>query len=243
MTAYILSQPEGDLIITVLVYEKRFQHRDGWYGDDYGKKYYYENNEICTGLKNIHGKIYLFDENGVMQSGWQIADNKRYYFETDSESRLAPAYTGGIKKIGSYYYLFDKTGVMQKSGVKKASNGDKYYLMNSGRAYTKKWYKKSGKWYYFGKYGKMVSSIVLKIDSYYYLFDENGVMQKSGVKKDHNGNKYYLRKSGKAYTKKWYKKSGKWYYFGKYGEMVTSCHLKIGKKTYKFDKKGVCKNP
>ena len=40
-----------------------------------------------------------------------------------------------------------------------------------------------------------------------------------------------------------YKKSGKWYYFGKYGEMVTSCHLKIGKKTYKFDKKGVCKNP
>jgi len=64
---------------------------------------------------------------------------------------------------------------MQKSGWKKDSKGNTYYLKSSGVAYTKKWNKKSGKWYYFGSNGKMVKGKSLKIGKKTYKFKSNGV--------------------------------------------------------------------
>jgi len=44
-------------------------------------------------------------------------------------------------------------------------------------------------------------------------------------------------------TTGWLKLGGKWYYFNSSGAMLANCSQKIGKKTYKFDKSGVCLNP
>jgi CubicO group peptidase (beta-lactamase class C family) len=56
-----------------------------------------------------------------------------------------------------------------------------------------------------------------------------------------------LKKNGKVKEKlknsDFVKLSGKWYYLNSSGVMLANCSQKIGSKTYKFDKSGVCLNP
>ena len=53
----------------------------------------------------------------------------------------------------------------------------------------------------------------------------------------------YVYYSSHKLVKGWKKINKKWYYFGSDGFMLANTSKKIGKKTYKFDKNGVCKNP
>gem|GEM_PF-1769176 len=149
-------------------------------------------------------------------TGWKYDSKgkKKYYYKDGSKVK-------GLQKIGSKKYYFDKSTGKIVSGWKTISK-KKYYFSKTSFAATT-----GGK----------------KIGKYYYLFSTSGVMQKSGWKSDSKGNTYYLKKDGKAYTKKWAKKKGKWYYFGSNGKMVKGKSLKIGKKTYKFKSNGICKNP
>ena len=149
-------------------------------------------------------------------TGWKYDSKgkKKYYYKDGVKVK-------GLQTIGSKKYFFDKSTCKIVTGWKTISK-KKYYFNKTTCAATV-----NGK----------------KIGKYYYLFNKSGVMLKSGLKDDTKGNTYYLKKDGKAYTKKWYKKSGKWYYFGSNGKMVKGKSLKIGKKTYKFNSKGVCKNP
>ena len=166
-----------------------------------------------------------YNETAVMQfqivakenfTGWKYDSKgkKKYYYKDGSKVK-------GLQKIGSKRYYFDKSTGKIVSGWKTVSK-KKYYFSKTSFAATT-----GGK----------------KIGKYYYLFSTSGVMQKSGWKSDSKGNTYYLKKDGKAYTKKWAKKKGKWYYFGSNGKMVKGRSLKIGKKTYKFKSNGICKNP
>ena len=139
---------------------------------------------------------------------------------------------------GSVYYF--KNGEMVK-GLKTIS-GKRYYFSKKTGKMLKGWREIKGKKYYFNKTTGAAAVDGKKISGKYYLFSSKGVMQKFGWKDDSKGNTYYLKKSGVAYTKKWAKKKGKWYYFGSNGKMVKGSSLKIGKKTYKFNSKGVCKN-
>ena len=168
--------------------------------------------------KKSSGKLYYLDSKGNTTKGWKVIDDNKYYFDS-------------------------KSGVMATSW--KTIGGKRYYFNKTTGVVTTGWKTISKKKYYFdpAKDGAAVKGVAKKIKGYYYLFDSKGVMQKSGVKKDSKGNSYYLKSTGKAYTKKWYKKSGKWYYFGSNGKMVKGKSLKIGKKTYKFKASGVCKNP
>jgi len=149
-------------------------------------------------------------------TGWRYDSKgkKKYYYKDGVKVK-------GLQTIGGKKYFFDKTTCKIVTGWKTISK-KKYYFNKSTCAATV-----NGK----------------KIGKYYYLFNKSGVMQKSGWKDDTKGNTYYLKKDGKAYTKKWAKKKGKWYYFGSNGKMVKGKSLKIGKKTYKFKSNGVCKNP
>ena len=149
-------------------------------------------------------------------TGWKYDSKgkKKYYYKDGVKVK-------GLQKIGGKRYYFDKT-------TKKIVTG---------------WKTISKKKYYFNKTTCAATVNGKKIGKYYYLFSTSGVMQKSGWKDDAKGNTYYLKKDGKAYTKKWAKKKGKWYYFGSNGKMVKGKSLKIGKKTYKFKANGVCKNP
>ena len=58
------------------------------------------NNVAVTGLKEIDGKTYFFDESGVMQTGWKEVDGVRRYFASSG------AMATGWLKDGDSWYLF-----------------------------------------------------------------------------------------------------------------------------------------
>lgn len=191
----------------------------GWYKDSDGDWYYYlPNGKEATGWQQINGKWYYFDEWGTMVTGWQ--------------------------QINGVDYLFTASGAMF-TGWYKDSYGLWYYYLPSGREATG-WQKIGGKWYYFNtKTCEMYcDSRPLTIAKKGYIFDGNGAMlgEAGGWVKGRNGHKYYAEKGG-SLVKGWKKISGKWYYFDTSGyNMYRSGTYKINKKSYKFDKNGVCKN-
>jgi len=228
-----------------------------------GNKYYVDGNgNKLRGTKKIDGSYYYLDhETGCLKTGWIVFESDgRYYADKNGVIQNYAQYGGWFKAGSKWYFAYyaqgvecDKilelNGVLYKLGPKGAretgwytdSNGKKYYFTSKGAA--KGWKEIDKKWYYFKKTTCTMVTGVKKLSGKYYLFSKKGVMLKSGWKDDAKGNTYYLRKDGSAYTKKWTKKSGKWYYFGSNGKMVKGTSLKIGKKTYKFDSKGICKNP
>lgn len=129
-----------------------------------------------------------------------------------------------------------------------------YYYNSNGERQTSKWIKSGAKWYYVDQTGAMQTSKWVKISTKYYYFDKSGVMQTSKW----IGSRYYVKADGSMATSeivdngryyvdgkgiwvkdtKWLKLSGKWYYL-KTGTVQTSKWLKIGNKSYYFDKKGV----
>lgn len=129
-----------------------------------------------------------------------------------------------------------------------------YYYNSNGELQTSKWIKSGAKWYYVDQTGAMQTSKWVKISTKYYYFDKSGVMQTSKW----IGSRYYVKADGSMATSeivdngryyvdgkgiwvkdtKWLKLSGKWYYL-KTGTVQTSKWLKIGNKSYYFDKKGV----
>lgn len=129
-----------------------------------------------------------------------------------------------------------------------------YYYNSNGELQTSKWIKSGAKWYYVDQTGAMQTSKWVKISTKYYYFDKSGVMQTSKW----IGSRYYVKADGSMATSeivdngryyvdgkgiwvkdtKWLKLSGKWYYLKK-GTVQTSKWLKIGNKSYYFDKKGV----
>ena len=213
--------------------------------DDY---YRYERGDAPSSILIVpHNPETIVYTNKATIKGWyQIGDNWVYY-------RDGEMVWGGWKKIDKKYYYFDMSGIMEsKTFLTVGQKG--YYLSKSGARVTGWKELKSpndGKkhWYYFNSKG--VSQIGwTKIDKKYYYFEQEindegeeecyGVMVTGFYEID--GKDYYFSKSG-AMATGWKKISKKWYYFKKSGVMAKNEKIKIGKKTYKFNGKGVCTNP
>ena len=183
-------------------------------------------------VKSVSGVTWKSSDTSVVS----ITDNKTFKAEGLGECTLTASFKFGSKT----YKLKTSVKVILKGWIKE--DGKRYYYDKNGNM-VKGWKQISSKWYYFSKTTGAAVTGVKKLGGKYYLFSSKGVMQKSGWKTDAEGNTYYLKSSGEAYTAKWVKKSGEWYYFGSDGKMVKDTSLKIGKKTYKFREDGSCKNP
>ena len=93
--------------------------KDQWVQEEAGWKYYANNKEV-TGWKQIEGKWYFFNAEGVSQKWW-VQDN------------------------GTWYYL-NGSGEMQTGWLQ--DNGTWYYLEGSGALKVSQWFEVNGKWYY-----------------------------------------------------------------------------------------------
>ena len=212
------------------------------------KCYRYERTDTPSSLLIVpHDPDPIIYTNKATIKGWyQIGDNKVYY--RDGEM----LWGGSWRKIDKKYYMFDMSGLLlKKTFLTVGQKG--YYLSKSGARVTGWKELKSandGKkhWYYFNSKG--VSQIGwTKIDKKKYYFEQEindeGYEEYYGVRVtgfyDIDGKDYYFNKSGAMVTG-WKKISKKWYYFKKSGVMAKNEKIKIGKKTYKFNSKGVCTN-
>ena len=109
--------------------------KDQWVQEEAGWKYYANNKEV-TGWKQIEGKWYFFNAEGVSQKWW-VQDN------------------------GTWYYL-NGSGEMQTGWLQ--DNGTWYYLEASGAMKASQWFEVDGKWYYVDATGAL--AVNTTVDGY-----------------------------------------------------------------------------
>ena len=122
--------------------------RNGWVKTEMGWMYN-ESGKPVTGWKQIDGKWYYFEANGVMQTGWKQIGDKWYYFHTDGAMRT------DWKQIGGKWYYFHTDGAMRTG-----------------------WKQIGDKWHYLHEDGHMAKSEKIQgEDGRVYVIDENGVFK------------------------------------------------------------------
>ena len=128
----------------------------GWQQIDGSWYYFKENGDMATGVADINGVKYCFDEDGVMLTGWQQIDGKWYYFGDDGAAK------SGSQSIDGKQYYFGEDGAMLTGW--QQIDGKWYYILDSGELSTG-WKEIEGKWYYFASNGEMKTDQY--IDGYY----------------------------------------------------------------------------
>ena len=241
----------------------------GW--QKINKKWYYFQEDITDGracfmysdgIYDIGDKMYCFNSNGVMQTGWINMGGYTYYAGSDGA-----LYTGwkkmnkkwfyffrggdmatGREVINGELYYFGSDGVMVSESWIKDDNKT-YYFTASGKA-AKGWTKISGSWYYFeGKTDILNISLNMvtglkEINGDFYLFDDSGKMQADKWKLDPDEcDWWYFGSNGKA-ANGWKKIDNKWYYFRRISDtkpcyMVSNETIWIKGSLYSFDNDGV----
>ena len=218
-----------------------------------GRAYYYgADGSAVIWTQRIDGKIYYFNGQHQMHTGWLTwnADSRKSYFNLGSDGK-APALTGWQQLSGKWYYFdpatgkslrwgqkikgsdgeehffyFDGASVMQEGWVTWNADGRKsYFSYGSGRAKTG-WQQLGGKWYYFDPATGKSLRWGQRIGGNFFYFDGASVMQEGWVTWSADGTKsYFSYGSGRARTG-WQQLSGKWYYF----DPATGKSLRWGQK-------------
>ena len=191
----------------------------GWWwkitGGDYAK------NETLT----LDGRVYRFDQNGYMLTGWVYWDGAWRY-----HNGAGAQVTGWVNLGGSWFYLTPETGAMA-TGWQMV--GDKWFFFASNGVMKTGWLYTSGAWYYLDPSGSMHTGW-LQMGSNWYLMGDSGAMTIGW--KPIGGTWYYFDASGRMVTG-WQQIGGVWYYFGTGGDMYTGGHW-IGWRWYTFSSGG-----
>lgn len=178
-------------------------------------------------MLEIDGKVYSFNTNGWMQTGWVKWDGSWYYFASSG------AMVHGWQKSGSSWYYLDPTSGKMLNGWLEIG-GKRYWLASSGVMATG-WKQISGEWYYFASSGVMATGWKKDGSSWYYLDPKSGQMATGWH--DIGGKRYLFANSG-AMATGWKQISSKWYWFDSSGAMATGWKT-IGSKRYWFNAVGV----
>ena len=169
------------------------QIQNGWLkvGNDW---LYYVDGVEQTGLQEINGVRYYFNQHGIMQIGWQTVNNVRYYFyesgkmATNTEidgwsidangvaTKIEVVLNGWQKIDGDWYYYVNN---VKQTGWLTLGN-DKYYLKADGKMMSDEWLTKNNKIYYFAANGLMKKGWIEWRHQWYYT-NQNGEMLTSGT--------------------------------------------------------------
>lgn len=197
-----------DLVITA-----KWKPKDGWKQTDDGM-IYYENGKKVTDWKEIDGKYYYFNENGIMLTDqwigdyyvdkngvwlenyrpaqWMITNGRWWYREVDGSYP-----TSQWKEISNIWYYFDASGYCVTGW--NYINGAWYYMDASGAMCTG-WVSVGGRWYYLNNSGAMETGWNY-IDGVWYYMDASGVMCTGWIST--GGYWYYMNSNGAMATSQW----------------------------------------
>ena len=136
----------------------------GWHTAEDGTYYIVRSTrERAVGLKQIDSASYLFDDKGIMQTGWQTYDGYTYYFD-----KSGVMLKGVVEIDGEEYYLSDESGIF-KVGLHDF-NGDEYYFNDHG--FPDIGFNTDGD-YYYDDTGKRITGLC-EINGIKYYFFESG---------------------------------------------------------------------
>ena len=174
----------------------------GWLKE--GGKWYYLDDYyafMATGVTNVRGVMYLFNESGVMNtsSGWKKIYGSYYYANSNGTLK-----TGWLKDNGKWYYL-DSNGMMATYGY--TINGVTYYFGKDGAMRT------GWQYLYFNNFYR----------NYYLYFGKDGAMR-TGWQTINGVTYYFIESSNDAprgtMATGWWRINGVWYYFDSDGEFI-----------------------
>lgn len=155
--------------------------------------HYYKDGKTAKGRWTIHGKIYIFNKNGVMlKSTWYTTKKgNKYYLKKDGTAAV------GKTKIKGKTYIFTKGGRMKKGLCIDPLTGKKYYTGTKSGVVKTGWKTvKKGTRMYFGKNGAAYIG-KHKIKNTWYYFKSNGAVYTGKFK---IGNcLYYANSKGAIY--------------------------------------------
>ena len=218
-------------------------YKTGEYKID-GIYYKFKDCKLQTGIQLVKKEWHYYNPtNGVISKDrWIKSDNDWWYFDTNGNAVNGIQYIKGTVYVFKSYKLQTGLQTITKSQSSKYA-GVYYYYASKGTA-AKGWTKLGNIWYYFDKTGKAYTNGKYKIDNEWYYFGNTGKMQTGVIKI--NDSLYYFAPNGKLITKEgWHKWNNNWYYVRNTSGVLADNRTTVqsGKKSYKFDKNGVCINP
>ena len=162
---------------------------NGWQQQD-GNTYYYSNGQKATGVQDINGAQYYFNDQGQQQKDYFLdQDNHTYYFQAD-----------GTRLNNGFYNNWGRTYYFQADGSRLDNDfynnwGRTYYFGDDGARWDNKFMNAFGHTYYFGDDGvRLDNSIYSNWGHQYYFGNDGALIQNSDVTV--NGKKYHADAEG-----------------------------------------------
>ena len=234
-----------------------------WYTDweNYEWVYVNEDGSLKRGWQVINSKepshpgnhVYLFDENGIMQTGWTTRNGKKVYLlKEDYKDRPFGSLITGWCKLDNAWYYFDGDGAVHNGWI---NSGGTWYYSEDGRAFNggfkeiggvkyyfgkdcelkTGWQKIDGEWYYLGDEGKPTSGWSKNGDKWYYTTADGR------VKKNEWQDGYWLGADGAwsyEYKGSWKANSKGWWFEDESGWYPSGCWQTINGVKYYFGTDG-----
>lgn len=133
-----------------------------------GWRYRYVDGTYPTNTsKTIGGKVYRFDADGYMRTGW-VFEQGSWYYHAVSGAQV----TGWVLDGVSWYYMDPSTGAMATGWVTVGSHS--YYLDPQTGAMKTGWLKDGDSWYYLKPGSGQMATGRVWIGWRYYRFSETG---------------------------------------------------------------------
>lgn len=216
-----------------------------YYYDDFGEeyvgfnvmpedgttKYFDEDTHIMAkGETEISGNKYLFDSEGVMQTGFQEVGGQKRYYSPDTGVMK----TGWLKNNNEDYYLDESTGDLLLGW--QTIKGNKYYFSEEDGKVVKGLFELNDNKYYADAETGVVSGGLQVIDGKQYFFDtDTGMMAKGWV--EYEDEKYFFNEvTGEGLDGIVEKEDGKYGFIG--GMMIRNKRAMADNHLYYFGEDG-----
>lgn len=164
----VRQDPHAVTSTTVKVSSDATPAQGQWAWGARGWRYRYADGTYPTNTsKTIGGKVYRFDADGYMRTGWVFEQGSWYYHAVSGAQA-----TGWVLDGISWYYMDPSTGAMATGWVTVGSHS--YYLDPQTGAMKTGWLKDGDSWYYLKPGSGQMATGRVWIGWRYYRFSETG---------------------------------------------------------------------
>ena len=175
----------------------------------------------------IGGKIYAFDADGAMRTGWYDFHGAWYYLDPTSGAMRT-----GALALPDGLYLLSSSGAMTVGWAQEPS-GWRYYD-SSGRQ-ARGWVEDRGAWYFLDRTSGIMRTGRLVVDGATYFFDPSGAMA-VGWSSSSAGWRYYAPSGAEVHG--WARVGDRWYYLDPTSGIMRTGRISVGGSTYVLDASG-----